>query len=253
MLFCGGTDKGLKRETNQDDFSVFSLGESLVVAVLCDGMGGANGGTVASSTAVKAIEEHIRKVDMRSFSPRNIKSILQSAVYAANARVFDKACNDDTLYGMGTTVVAAIVHEDTAYIVHAGDSRAYICNTAEKNIHQITRDHSIVQDLVESGQLTSEEAQHHPKRNVITRAVGVREEILIDYNEVVLSNSDILLLCSDGLSNFVDNDSITKILCENSADKCPQKLIALANNNGGGDNITSVIITDFESSERRES
>ncbi len=245
MLFLGQTDKGLKRENNQDYFSVFSLEDNLVVAIVCDGMGGAKGGQTASLTAVKKIEEQIKKVDVRSFTPRNIKSILESSVYAANSNVFTLSCNDPTLNGMGTTVVVAAILDNNAYIVHAGDSRAYYYDNENKRLVQITKDHSIVQSLIESGQLTNDEAQHHPKRNVITRAVGVGEKIEVDYNEVELTKDDMLLICSDGLSNFVDDDSIVEILTGNKLDDVPAKLIETANNNGGGDNITSVVVTDF--------
>jgi serine/threonine protein phosphatase PrpC len=251
MLYYGNTDKGKKRESNQDSYAVFSLDSSIVVGVVCDGMGGANGGETASRIAAQTIENHIRKADLRSFTPRNIKSILQSSVYAANAKVFDKACNNESLYGMGTTAVIALVKDDTAYIVHAGDSRAYLFSGGE--LTQITRDHSIVQDLIERGQITSEEALIHPKRNVITRALGTKENIEVDYNEIIVEQGDTLLLCSDGLSNYADKNAISRVLSEADPSKYTDILIDVANLNGGGDNITAVIITDFDSSARRDS
>lgn len=241
MRIVSKTDTGRVRRSNQDSYLTGEISGSVAWAVVCDGMGGANGGNVASAMAVKAISEHINSAYRDGMSSNSIRYLLMSAVSAANADVFDAAQNNDTLFGMGTTVVAVIIVNGIAHIAHAGDSRAYLIN--ESGMEQITRDHSVVQSMIENGEITEEQAKHHPNRNVITRALGVNERIDADYNEINLADGDAILICTDGLTNYVENDRILKIIKNHNFYEYPEKLIETANNNGGGDNITVVMMS----------
>lgn len=241
MRIVSKTDTGRVRRSNQDSYLTGEISGSVAWAVVCDGMGGANGGNVASAMAVKTISEHINSAYRDGMSSNSIRYLLMSAVSAANADVFDAAQNNDTLFGMGTTVVAVIIVNGIAHIAHAGDSRAYLIN--ESGMEQITRDHSVVQSMIENGEITEEEAKHHPNRNVITRALGVNERIDADYNEINLTDGDAILICTDGLTNYVENDRILKIIKNHNFYEYPEKLIETANNNGGGDNITVVMMS----------
>lgn len=241
MRIVSKTDTGRVRRSNQDSYLTGEISGSVAWAVVCDGMGGANGGNVASAMAVKTISEHINSAYRDGMSSNSIRYLLMSAVSAANADVFDAAQNNDTLFGMGTTVVAVIIVNGIAHIAHAGDSRAYLIN--ENGMEQITRDHSVVQSMIENGEITEKEAKHHPNRNVITRALGVNERIDADYNEINLTDGDAILICTDGLTNYVENDRILKIIKNHNFYEYPEKLIETANNNGGGDNITVVMMS----------
>lgn len=240
MVFAGKTDKGFVRRTNQDCFAALSLDEDAVLAVVCDGMGGANGGNVASTLAVKTFCEKIQSAWRKNMQPKSVYNLMKSAAAAANIAVFDKAKSDETLSGMGTTVVSAILCGGMAYIIHAGDSRAYKFNGREAV--QITRDHSVVQAMVESGKISKSAARVHPRKNVITRALGVDENLDVEYCEVEIEEGEGILLCSDGLTNFVSDEQISGILKDAPLCDGPQKLVDLANKNGGGDNITAVVV-----------
>ncbi|MBQ2815268.1 MAG: Stp1/IreP family PP2C-type Ser/Thr phosphatase [Clostridia bacterium] len=241
MIISGGSNIGRVRSSNQDSFVTEKISDSVGFIVVCDGMGGANGGNIASEVATNIISEHIKSAYRENMSSNSMRYLLMSAVIAANAEIYDRAQEDDDLLGMGTTVVAAIVVDKMAHIVHVGDSRAYIVSS--NNIEQITRDHSVIQSMIENGEITEQEAKNHPNRNVITRALGVRDKVDVDYNEIVLSEDDILLICTDGLSNFVEDKKITKIIKKHKISEYPDVLIDTANNNGGGDNITVVTLS----------
>lgn len=241
MRIVSKTDTGRVRRSNQDSYLTGEISGSVAWAVVCDGMGGANGGNVASAMAVKVISEHINSAYRDGMSSNSIRYLLMSAISAANADIFDTAQNSDTLFGMGTTVVAVIIVNGIAHIAHAGDSRAYLINNSV--MEQVTRDHSVVQSMIENGEITEEEAKHHPNRNVITRALGVNERIDVDYNEIDLKDGDAILICTDGLTNYVENDRILKIIKNHKFYEYPEKLIETANNNGGGDNITVVMMS----------
>lgn len=240
MRTVGKTDVGRVRRNNQDSFAVLDLSSGFTAVVLCDGMGGAKAGNIAADAAVLIICDHIKRGARENMRSQSIKSLLESAIAAANATIFARSNSDDELSGMGTTVVAAIFRDNVAYIAHAGDSRAYVIKNNTQLV-QITTDHSIVQHLYELGQITKEEALTHPKRNVITRAVGTQEWIKADYNEIDYDDDDIFLLCSDGLTNFVSDDTIVKIVNENDFSLTAEKLVDAANEGGGGDNITVVL------------
>lgn len=214
---------------------------SVAWAVVCDGMGGAAGGNVASSTAVKLISERISSTYRLGMSSNSIRNMLTSAIAAANISVYDISKSNEELSGMGTTVVTALVADGVVCIAHAGDSRAYILS--DGNLRQITKDHSVVQEMVDTGRLTPDEARDDPRKNIITRALGVGEELRIDFCEETLNNDDVLLLCTDGLTNYVDPEEINKLTNDGKFYEYAERLVNRANENGGGDNITVVTVS----------
>lgn len=240
MRVFAKTDKGKVRSINQDAFAANILSGGAALAVVCDGMGGASAGDIASRTAVDIISQYVLNAYNPSMTSDDIIRLLDNAIASANLEVFTLSQKDEALSGMGTTVVAAIVRETQAVICNVGDSRAYLIND---NLCQITRDHSIVQTLVESGKISPEEARVHPEKNVITRALGVEENILTDSYVVDINENDMLLLCTDGLSNYADSESILRIVKDNALDKTTDLLINKANAGGGRDNITAAVIS----------
>ena len=240
MQIFSKTDKGMKREFNEDSFITGEFSENSCFAVVCDGMGGRNGGEIASKKAVEIIADSFKKSFSVNMKNSSIRYLLESAVTNANDAIFKEAQNDSALNGMGTTVIAAVVYDNYLYLAHAGDSRAYLLRN--KNLYRLTVDHSVVQTMVDSGQITEEMAKSHPNKNIITRALGVDKNILIDLNELCLQKNDVILLCSDGLTNFVEESKIAEILNKNKNENSLSELIGLANAAGGGDNITVVTI-----------
>ena len=230
------TDVGVKRNMNQDfvyasDQHVGALPNLLIVA---DGMGGHNAGEYASRYAVEAMVDYISQSDQTL-----PVSLLRGAVEAANESVLSHAMSDRNMEGMGTTLVAATVVDDCLYIANVGDSRLYILDDW---IEQITRDHSLVEEMVRAGALTPENARTHPDKNVITRAVGMNGKIRADYFDVPLSPSDIILLCSDGLTNMIEDEKILKIVKgAASLEDAARELIDTANRSGGLDNISVIL------------
>ena len=242
MKIASKTDIGKVRNTNQDSYAAGEMLDGTAWAVVCDGMGGANGGNIASANAVKIISEYISSSYHEEMGSNSIKTLLQSALYGANVRLYDMSKTIESLNGMGTTVVSAIISNGTAHIAHAGDSRAYLIH--EGKLSQITKDHSIVQSMVDKGQITPEEAKNHPNKNVITRALGVDEDIKIEYNELSFTPDDCILICTDGLPNFVSDEDIEEIISSHEFYDYPKVLIDRANSNGGGDNITIVLLSN---------
>ena len=240
MKIVAKTDKGMVRDTNQDIYSVGEFPGDVAWAVVCDGMGGAAGGNIASSLAAKVISEKITCGYNEKMRDASIKNLLDSAITAANIEVFDMAFAHPELSGMGTTVVCAIVRGNDVYIAHAGDSRAYIAT--KENLTQITTDHSVVQDLVNRGKITADEAEHHPNKNLITRAIGVDKRIEIDFDQTELYDDQTLILCTDGLSNYITNDEMMEAIKDGQYYAFADRLVKIANKNGGGDNITVVAI-----------
>ena len=231
------TDSGMVRNSNQDAFFAGELIPDAAFAVVCDGMGGANAGNVASQTAVKVISEYI----IRSYRPKmdsfEIEKMLKNAIVSANIDVYDMAFKDPSLNGMGTTVVAALVHNREVVIAHVGDSRAYLVSD---ELIQLTRDHSVVQSLLESGKITAEDAKVHPRKNVITRALGAEQNIVADTTQLTLEEGQTLMLCTDGLSSYAESNQIMQIFKYSDAPSVPEELVNLAIKGGGGDNITVV-------------
>lgn len=242
MKIVAKTDKGKIRSSNQDAYAVGELPGEVAWAVVCDGMGGAAGGNIASALAVKVISDKINASYSEKMRDSSIKNLLDSAITAANIEVYDMADAHTDLKGMGTTVVCAIVRDNIAFIAHAGDSRAYIAN--QNGVSQVTTDHSLVQDLINQGKLTEKEAEHHPNKNLITRAVGVDKRIEIDFSQLDLNNDETLILCTDGLTNYVSTDELFQEISDGQYYAFADRLVKRANNNGGGDNITVVAIAN---------
>ena len=240
MQIFSKTDRGRVRTDNQDAYFAGKITDDSVFAVVCDGMGGANAGNVASELAVRHISEYVIRSYRDGMDMTDTEKTLKNAIVSANISLYDKAVNNAELAGMGTTAVAAFVKDGTAVIAHVGDSRIYLVNG---EIKQLTRDHSVVQSLIESGKITPEDAKVHPRKNVITRALGAEENVAVDSDCLNLSNGDTLLLCSDGLTNFLDDKDILKVFQNNDISAVAERLVEEANENGGGDNITGVTVT----------
>lgn len=240
MQIFSKTDRGRVRTDNQDAYFAGKITDDSVFAVVCDGMGGANAGNVASELAVRHISEYIIRSYRDGMDMTDTEKTLKNAIVSANISLYDKAVNNAELAGMGTTAVAAFVKDGTAVIAHVGDSRIYLVNG---EIKQLTRDHSVVQSLIESGKITPEDAKVHPRKNVITRALGAEEDVAVDSDCINLSDGDTLLLCSDGLTNFLDDKDILTVFQNNDISAVAERLVEEANKNGGGDNITVVTVT----------
>lgn len=226
------SDRGRKRPSNEDAFA-YSLEDG--VFVVCDGMGGAAAGEVASSIAVK---EALRALSSRS-SP--FPDLAEEAVNAANQAVFARAQSDVQLSGMGTTMVALVVRDAKAWVINVGDSRSY--RLRDGILEQLTLDHSLVEEQVRHGRMTPSDALRSPLRNVITRALGTQSSVVGDCFQLEAAAGDIFLLCSDGLTREVPDQKIEEILIAgDSLEERASQLIAAANNNGGNDNITCILV-----------
>lgn len=241
MRVFSATDVGQKRKMNQDyvfvsDSPVGNLPNLFVVA---DGMGGHNAGDYASSHAVQTLVDEIR--DDRDFNP--IK-IIRHAIETANTEILNQAKNDVSLRGMGTTMVVATIVGHYAYVANVGDSRLYII---QDQIHQVTKDHSLVQEMVRMGELKAEEAKNHPDKNIITRALGAERTVDIDFFDLKLEPNSTILMCSDGLSNMVEDAKIEEIVFDSeiSLERKGRKLLREANQNGGKDNIAVILVEPF--------
>ncbi|MBP5304082.1 MAG: Stp1/IreP family PP2C-type Ser/Thr phosphatase [Clostridia bacterium] len=240
MRSIGRTDIGRVRPTNQDAFVCGKLSDTMTFAVVCDGMGGAKAGNVASTMATKTIVERLASSYRENVTLTSMRHAIDSAVCAANAVIFDTMKETEQLEGMGTTVVVAVAQDNKAIIGHVGDSRAYLIANGE--IQQITRDHSVVQEMVESGKLTQQEANHHPRKHYITRAIGAEFDVECEFDEVDIPEGGAILLCTDGLTNMVETSQIQKILRSYPPDTAADRLISAANMAGGSDNITVALI-----------
>ncbi|MDO5014878.1 MAG: Stp1/IreP family PP2C-type Ser/Thr phosphatase [Clostridia bacterium] len=239
MRIVAKTDIGKIRKSNQDSYAAGEFPSGVAWAVVCDGMGGVNGGNIASSMAVKIISEEITSMYTKDMSDAAFKTILFNSIKKANRQIYDYSIKNKDFAGMGTTVVVCIVKEDKMLIAHVGDSRAYLI---DEDIKQITKDHSVVQELIETGEITPKQAKTFPGKNIITRAVGVSSEVDIDFSVYSFDENKILLMCTDGLSNYVEPSDIKKVTENSDYYEYADKLINVANKNGGGDNITVIII-----------
>ncbi len=240
MRVSSKSDTGLVRKQNQDNCRTGIIDDKTVWAVVCDGMGGANGGSTASATAVEKISEHITSNYRPDYNEDDIKRLLADASSIANNAIFEMSSKVNELSGMGTTLVAVLARDDKLYIIHAGDSRA--CLITGGSLIQLTQDHSIVQEMVNSGELTPEEARVHPKKNIITRALGVEPRIRLDFTVSDFPEYSMLLICTDGLTNYITSERIVELSDKLSGDELADAFVAEANEHGGGDNITVVII-----------
>ncbi len=234
------TDKGVVRAINQDCCFITTLADGACFAVVCDGMGGPNAGDVASQIAVKNISERFIAGWRSRITVESVKNLLATSINAANICVYDAAQASEEYNGMGTTAVAAVLLNDILIVAHVGDSRAYLIS---EDIKLLTKDHSLVQELVDAGQISDSDAAHYPYRNVITRAIGISEHVDIDFTERKIDSGDKVLLCSDGLTNFICESELYRIISENDVDVVSDVLIRTANENGGGDNITAVVFS----------
>ena len=234
------TDIGRKRKLNQDFVytSDEAVGNLKNVYIVADGMGGHQAGDYASKCTVETMVREIRGC----FEQSPIR-ILSRAIRIANDQVRRKAREDESLYGMGTTVVAATVLGKYLQVANVGDSRLYIIN---EEVRQITRDHSLVEEMVRMGGLDREAARNHPDKNIITRAIGARDTIEIDFFHEELKSGDLVLMCSDGLTNMLEDEEIGRILkTPGTIEERAERLIDAANQNGGRDNIAVILIDAF--------
>ena len=241
MRIYSATDVGQKRKMNQDYVfaSADPVGNLPNLFVVADGMGGHNAGDYASSHAVGIVVEEIR--EDADFNP---VKVIRHAIESANTEIITQAQKDEKLRGMGTTMVAATIVGHYAYVANLGDSRLYV---AGEQIQQITKDHSLVQEMVRMGELNAEEARNHPDKNIITRALGAERTVDVDFFDLKLEPGNVVLMCSDGLSNMVEDDRIGEIISDTDRDlqERGQALISEANRNGGKDNIAIVLIEPF--------
>jgi protein phosphatase len=235
------TDVGKRRELNEDyiftsDKPVGNLPNLFIVA---DGMGGHNAGDYASKHAVEKVVESVRE-NVSEYDPENL---LQDAIYKANTYIYERSLNEPDKSGMGTTFVAMTINESNCIIANVGDSRMYVIGNF---ITQVTKDHSLVEEMVDQGGIDREAARNHPDKNIITRAVGVSDYVLVDFFDVQITANEKLLLCTDGLTNMLTDDEIFNIVIGSSSlEEAGKKLIGEANSKGGRDNIAVVLVEPF--------
>ena len=246
MQYYGVCDIGKKRKENQDKIYLSNYDDNVRLFILADGMGGANAGSVASSTAVEFVKEYITKRFLdKNMTRDEIEKLIKEAMYEANNFVYEKSKEIREYAGMGTTLITIIAYKNKVYIGHIGDSRVY---RIRKNIiRQLTKDHSYVEALVQNGSITKEEARNHPQRNVLLRVLGCEKNVEADIITKGFLKVDVLLVCSDGLTNMIDVDEIYDFVNENKEnpeDGC-KKMLEEANSRGGYDNISIILISNY--------
>lgn len=236
----GITDKGVVRAQNQDAYYLKLTGEDQAVAIVCDGMGGARAGNVASSMAVETASDYLEQLTAEELLSAPGDRLARAAALA-NEAVYRKSLHERECMGMGTTMVAAFVYSRKAQVLNIGDSRAYHIDS--EGIMKVTRDHSVVEDLVNRGQITPEQARLHPQKNLITRALGSEERSRTDLYDVALQPGDYLLLCSDGLSNtLTDQELLYEVVHGGEPENCCQRMLNISLSRGAPDNVTAVLI-----------
>ena len=241
MEYWGLSDIGRVRAQNQDAFRIEELDRHTILAVVCDGMGGAKSGNIASRLAIDVFVDEVKNSYKNSMTQEQIGQLLQNAVKLANFTVYDQARQFEDFAGMGTTLVAALLSGKIATVVNVGDSRCY--HITRSDIRRVTVDHSVVQMMVDRGELTAEEARNYPGRNYITRAVGTEPTVESDLFAIRVERGDALLLSSDGLHNEVDDqDILFEVVHGVNNDNCCQRLLDIANMRGSPDNVTSVLV-----------
>ncbi|MBR5520055.1 MAG: Stp1/IreP family PP2C-type Ser/Thr phosphatase [Clostridia bacterium] len=243
MIAVGATDKGKRRKDNQDNYYIdVQHSENQAFLVVGDGMGGANSGDIASNMAVSLFAAEVRKRYKPGMTTAYMRSVMNDAIYQANRLTYEKSNEDPAYTGMGTTMVAAMVDGAEACILNIGDSRAY--HVTQTGIRQITHDHSVAAEMVRRGELSADEARLHPAKNYITRAVGTEPKVEPEFFKQKVAPGDVILLCSDGLSNMLlDEEILFEIRSDSDLSTCPDRLIRIANDRGGPDNITAVILS----------
>ena len=241
MHSWGLTDPGCVRTQNQDAYQIEDLDRNTKLCVVCDGMGGAKSGNIASTLAIDVFVQEIKRTWNASMSSTKTDQMLREAVKLANFTVFDQAMQFEDFEGMGTTLTSALVSGKKVSVVNVGDSRVYAITRT--GIKQLTRDHSLVQMMVERGELTPELARTYPGKNFITRAIGTEPVVECDLIHTTLEKGDCLLLCSDGLSNMMDDQEILfEVVHGVNKEQCCQRLLEIAKNRGAPDNVTSILI-----------
>ena len=241
MQYWGLTDPGCARTQNQDAYQIEVLDKNTLLCVVCDGMGGARSGNVASSLAVDVFTQEIKRTWKSDMDIERLDQMLQSAVKLANFTVYDQAQQFDDFTGMGTTLVALLLQGKKATLVNVGDSRAY--HVDGDGIHQLTVDHSLVQMMIARGELSPEKAKCYPGKNLITRAIGTEPVVLCDIFHRKVERGDCLLLCTDGLSNIIDDQEILfEVTYGIDKEQCCQRLLEIAKKRGAPDNVTSVLV-----------
>ena len=241
MQFWGLTDAGCVRAQNQDTYVMEQLDRNSALFVVCDGMGGAKSGNVASSLAAEVFVQEVKRCFSALMDREKCDQMLRSAAKLANFTVYDQAQQFEEFEGMGTTLVAALIRGKKATILNVGDSRAYGINS--EGIYQLTTDHSVVQMMVDRGELTPQTAKSYPGKNLITRAIGTEPMIMCDIFHIDVTKGDYLLLCSDGLSNMMDDQEILfEVVHGANQAGCCQRLLDIAKTRGAPDNVTSVLI-----------
>lgn len=239
MNMWGITDRGVVREENQDAYALLRLADKRQLAVVCDGMGGARAGNVASTMAVETFSNVVTA--LWDAGTRGADVLLETAASQANEAVHHRAMTDNTCRGMGTTMVAVCLEGSRAVVLNEGDSRAYFVTT--ESISQVTQDHSLVEDLVRRGELTPEQARIHPNKNLITRALGSETSLHADLFELDVEQGQFFLLCSDGLSNVVsEQEMLYEILHGGPTEQCCDRLLEIAIKRGAPDNVTVVLV-----------
>ncbi len=248
MNSYGMSDRGKYRAENQDSFDICNL-EGSVLAVVCDGMGGAAAGLLASDMATSRFVSFAKSAFASSGGAED-EDIMRQAADAANRQVYHFSSREDEAYaGMGTTLVAGYFRNDDVTIVNVGDSRAY--RIARDGIVQLTRDHSLVQQMVDKGEITREQARRHPRRNIITRAVGSEAFVTSDVFTIPVREGDLFLFCSDGLSNAVEEAELHRlILAADDAESACKSLIDAALKNNARDNVTAIVVDPRGGDER---
>lgn len=235
------SDIGRVRAVNEDRAYSAKLANGYTLAVVADGMGGHQAGDIASRLAVETVVHELSVLpDEMVRSDRRLA--VKQAILRANDTIFQLASQDEKYNQMGTTIVVALLADQEAVIGHIGDSRAYIAN--ESGLHQVTEDHSLVYELLKSGQITAEEAARHPRRNVLTRALGTDKAVEVDMNEIAMEQGDVMLLCTDGLTNMISPHAIWSIITDpsQSIDTIADRLVSEAIDAGGDDNISVILV-----------
>ena len=241
MQYWGLTDPGCVRSQNQDTFLMEPLTKNSLLCVICDGMGGAKSGNVASQLAADVFTQEIKRSYKSDMDQDALDRMLKGAVKLANFTVYDQAKQFEEFSGMGTTLVAVLVNGKNATFVNVGDSRGY--HVDRDGVRQITVDHSLVQLMVDKGELTPEQAKTYPGKNLITRAIGTESQVSCDIFHKKLERGDCLLLCSDGLSNLIDEQEILfEVVHGVDKGKCCQRLLDIVKKRGAPDNVTSVLV-----------
>ena len=240
MRAFGKSDIGKVREMNQDSYYVSSPGDDIQMFIVADGMGGYKGGEVASKLAVETSKNYIiNNFRLIEHDKESILKLIKNAIEYANLVIFEKAKEIPEYENMGTTIDVCLIIPNKVYIGHVGDSRVY--RKRKEFFRRLTTDHSYVQKLVSDGTITKEEAYNHPKKNMLIKALGCSAYVEPDVMVKGFLKDDVLLMCSDGLTNMLKDEEILKIIDENPMEAC-DKLVLEANRNGGLDNITAVIV-----------